>query len=503
MSDFAPRAPAVSGAPSASRTAARSVVVERVLDRRPCPNLAAYVAGGGFGGVEAARAVAPAVVIETIADAGLRGRGGAGFPTGVKWRTVLEYSSPEGPPPVVVNAAEGEPGSFKDRALLRANPYRVIEGALIACHALAASELVIATKETFATEIERLRSAIAEVVAAGWADGIDVRVEFGPSHYLFGEETALLDVLGGGEPFPRVTPPYRRGVDFMNEPGRDETPDLATNDPAGGTPPVLVNNVETFANVPGILANGAEWYRQLGTAESPGTVVCTVVGSTERHGVAEVPMGTPLTLAIDEIGGGPRQGHRLVGAISGVANAYLPVAAFDTPLSYEAMDEIGSGLGSAGFIVFDDADDLRDVAGQISRFLAVESCGQCEPCKRDGLAISATFDDPDDAAAAGERRERLATVADSARCSLARQHRDVITSMLDVIDPAAGPADVPDSDAGAGGRERALVLPIVDIVEGRATFDERQLEKNPDWSVGGADSGAWPAAAATQVRVTR
>jgi len=491
----------------ASPPGSGSVIVERVLSRTPCASLEDYCAGDGMRGLIAARAVSAEVVVAVLEDSGLRGRGGAGFPTGLKWRTVLEFASQEGPAPVVVNAAEGEPGTFKDRALIRGNPYRVLEGALIACRVTGASELVIAIKESFEIEIARLRHAAHEVSAGGWADGIDIRVEAGPSHYLFGEETALLNVLEGGQPFPRVTPPYRRGFDLDSDPDPDRSPALATNDPRTGTPPALVNNVETFANVPGIVAQGAAWFRECGTAESPGTVVCTITGSTNRHGVAEVAMGTRLTDAINEIGGGPRLGRTHVGAISGVANAFITADAFDTPLTYEHMSAIGSGLGSAGFIVFDDDDDLYGVAAQISRFLAVESCGQCEPCKRDGLAIADTFirDAGDngnvDGAVNGarvraERRDRLATVADGARCALARQHRDVISSMLDIIEiqstPSADRAEPAStgSDPDAG---QAVVLPIREMNAGRAEFDERQVHKQPDWSYNATDSGTWPA----------
>lgn len=455
-------------------------------------------------GLTAARAVSAEVIVAVLEESGLRGRGGAGFPTGVKWRTVLEFASPAGSTPVIVNAAEGEPGTFKDRALIRNNPYRILEGALIACRVTGASELVIAIKESFDIEITRLRQAAQEMTAAGWADGIDIRVEGGPSHYLFGEETALLNVLGGGQPFPRTTPPYRRGLETNSEPGPDESAALATNDPQTGATPALVNNVETFANVPGIIARGADWFRECGTTDSPGTVVCTITGSTERHGVGEVAMGTQLIDAIEAIGGGPRLGRRFVGSISGIANAFIPAEAFDTPLTYEHMKSIGSGLGSAGFIVFDDADELYGVAAQISRFLAVESCGQCEPCKRDGLAIADTFlhDEGDVESVRAERRERLATVADGARCALAGQHRDVISSMLDLIEidgerseDLSESADA-DSDAEVG---QAIVLPIIEMNEGRAEFDERQNRKQPDWSYDDTDSGTWPAQGSASV----
>ena len=156
---------------------------------------------------------------------------------------------------------------------------------------------------------------------------------------------------------------------------------------------MLANNVETLANVPGIVSQGADWFRTLGTSDSPGTVVCTVSGDTRRAGVAEFPMGTTIAEIVDEIGGGALDDRRIVAAISGVANAILPVELFDTPACYDALRSVGSGLGAAGFIVFDDRADLIAVAEGVSRFLAVESCGQCEPCKRDGLAVATALDD--------------------------------------------------------------------------------------------------------------
>ena len=190
-------------------------------------------------------------------------------------------------------------------------------------------------------------------------------------------------MIEGRQPFPRTAPPYREGL--TTDPVTDDGRIAATTSPGVGL--VLANNVETLANVPGIVINGADWFRTLGTGDSPGTVVCTVSGDTRRAGVAEFPMGTPIGEIIEEIGGGARDDRRIVAAISGVANAILPVELFDTPACYDAMRAAGSGLGAAGFIVFDDATDMVAVAEGVSRFLAVESCGQCEPCKRDGLAV--------------------------------------------------------------------------------------------------------------------
>ena len=404
-----------------------------------------------------------------------------------KWQTVAA-SVANGPPPiVVVNGAEGEPGSFKDRTLLRRNPYRVLEGALIAASAVHARHVVVALKRSFRSERRRIAYAIAEAADAGWLRDVDVRITIGPSEYLFGEETALLEVIEGRQPFPRTAPPYREGLTTTAD-------DQDSDNTSPGVGLVLANNVETLANVPGIVINGADWFRTLGTTASPGTVVCTVSGDTRRAGVAEFPMGTPVGEIIEEIGGGARDDRRIVAAISGVANAILPVELFDTPACYDAMRSAGSGLGAAGFIVFDDATDIIAVAEGVSRFLAVESCGQCEPCKRDGLAVAAALDDlrrsETDGDVTSSVRDWLGTITDGARCYLATQHQVVATSILDRYpESVAGHVDrsVPAAD-------RVLIAPIVDIEDGQVVLDTSQADKQPDWSYEAEDSGRWPAA---------
>ena len=370
------------------------VVVHRVLPIGQHRNLDDYVAAGGGAGRRVALDADAVELIDVVNKSGLRGRGGAGFPTGVKWSTVAALASESLPTTVVVNGAEGEPGTFKDRAILRANPYAVLEGAVIAARAVGAPTAVIALKATFTREIERVEQAIAEMEAAGWVDRGVLSVFRGPREYLYGEETALLESVAGRPPFPRIAPPWRRGVTEVVEDVEDTTSESGLAAPvlmAGETeaPPALVNNVETIANVPGIVANGADWFRSLGTSESPGTIVCTVSGSTKRAGVAEIPMGTPLRVAIETIGGGVDVGRRVTAVLMGVANAALTGDQLDTPLCYEAMRAAGSGLGSAGAIVFTDGDDLLAAAAGVSRFLAIESCGQCTPCKQDGLALAA------------------------------------------------------------------------------------------------------------------
>ena len=485
------------------------VETNRVLPAEPYDSLPSYIASGGGDGLSAARAVESATIIEELAASGLRGRGGAGFPTGVKWRTIKSFASPVLRTTVVVNAAEGEPGTFKDRSILRSNPYAVIEGALIAARVVDAGSIVIATKASFVDEVARLRAAIVETHAAGWHDDVEIQVVEGPSEYLYGEETALLEVIDDRPPFPRIAPPYRRGVvevvqdedDADSGSGLAATVQMAGTENESAAPPVLVNNVETMANVPAIIARSAAWFRTVGTAESPGTIVCTVTGAVQRPGVFEVPMGTPLRDLIDSAGG-TREGQEVRAVLVGVSSGVLTPAQLDTPLSYEAMAAIGSGLGSAGFIVIADDTDVVGVAAGVSRFLAIESCGQCTPCKQDGLEIARLFE----GAAQGEGtvddlvtiRERLATVADGARCSLASQQQAVIGSLLNAFEQQISARFAPD----VGSVEVHLIAELVDITEEGATVDVSFADKQPDWTYDEVDSGKTPVERFTDHRAT-
>jgi NADH:ubiquinone oxidoreductase subunit F (NADH-binding) len=452
-------------------------------------------------GLRAARAVDPAVVTDLVDAAGLRGRGGAGFPVARKWRTVVANRTSILPSTVVVNAAEGEPGSFKDRAILRADPFRVLEGALIAAHAVGADSVIVATKASFTRERERLQAAIDEIGRAGWTDTIPITLFSGPGEYLYGEETALLEAIDGRPPFPRIAPPYREGVDEVFEHDDDTTSGTGSAahvemaGPTDGTvaPPTLAGNTETFANLPGIVRNGADWFRELGTRDSPGTVVCTVSGATDHSGVAVVELGTPLRQVLDELGGGARAGRELVAVLSGVANPLLPASAFDTPVSYEGMRAAGSGLGAAGFIVFDDADDLVAVAAGVARFLAVESCGQCRHCKDDGLVLAGLLAGLTQSRAhaddLGEIRSRLELVAEGARCNLATQQQVVVGSVLEQFPELV----TAHANGHAPAADPAPIAALVDIVDGRATLDDAQRTKQPDWTHDEVDSGQWPA----------
>ena len=451
---------------------------ERLLAGNPVTSLQQWIEHGGGQGLDAARRMGSEALVATVDASGLRGRGGAGFPTATKWRTVLDYRTKDLATPVVVNGAEGEPGTFKDRTILRHNPYQVVEGALIAASAIGADWIIFGLKESFAKEVTSLRAAIEEIKAAGWADDIRIDVEEGPDAYLYGEETALLEVIDGREPFPRVAPPWRRGVDE----GADST-DVA---------PTLVNNVETVSNLPGIAARGPEWFREVGTDTSPGTIVCTISGAVQRDAVGEIPMGTTLRDAITIIAGGPRKERKIVAVLGGVSNAILTAEQLDVALTYEDMSAIGSGLGSCGFLVFDDETDFVAVAHGVSKFLAVESCGQCTPCKDDGKSIAAGLDrirrsdaEPDDLDVV---IEKLDTVVDGARCFLAQQHQTVVRSIISTFDGQFRA----HADGTTAPVDEFPIAEILDLQGEAVLINERQLRKQPDWTYNEIDSGASP-----------
>ncbi|MEO5842754.1 MAG: NADH-ubiquinone oxidoreductase-F iron-sulfur binding region domain-containing protein [Acidimicrobiales bacterium] len=472
-------------------------VISRVLDEQSCEDLAAYIAIGGGEALSAARRVEPANVVDALERSGLRGRGGAGFPTATKWSSVIANASPTEATPVVINGAEGEPSTFKDRAILRNNPFRVIEGALVACTVLGSKELIVCLKRSFRQEWQRVTAAVDAMRDAGWLEDIKVRFVAGPSAYLFGEETALLEVVDNRQPLPRVTPPWRRGVDDGDTDGAPADAVLATPEGSSAAP-VLVNNVETFANVALIVRNGPDWFREIGTAESPGSLVCTIVGDAARSGVAEFAMGTTLREAIEVIGGGALPERRIVAVLPGASGAVVAERLFDTPMTHEAFRRVGTSLGSAGFFCIDDSFDPLLAAYGAARFLAIESCGQCTPCKDDGLALTALLGSlidgtaPDDAVA--EIGSRLETVTNEARCNLALQQQVVVGSLIARCGDLSRKVEVPPIPTEVVDAARArFLVPLLDIVEGTAVFDEREAQRQPDWTFEAVDSGVYPA----------
>jgi len=447
----------------------------------PVSSLADYQARGGGAGLTRARELGPEQIIQEVTLARLRGRGGAGFPTGTKWRSVR--SAPGDTKYLAVNAAEGEPGTFKDRSLMRANPYQLLEGTAIAALAVGAREAFIAIKHTFGREIAALQGAMDEMRGAGMFD-CPVSLVLGPDEYLFGEEKALLEVIEGNAPLPRQLPPYEYGLFAtgvqMGWASHDAEPGTA---PTRSVNPTLVNNVETLSNVPHILANGAEWFRGFGTDLSPGIIVCTVVGDVVRPAVGEVELGVSLGDAIERIGGGIPAGRSIKAVFSGISNPVLVAADLATPLSYEAFGAIGNGLGAAGFIVYDDRTCIVELAHAYSRFLYVESCGQCPACKLGTEAITERLADVQDGRGTELDIEiigaRLRSVTDGNRCALPVEEQNVVSSLLTRF-----PEEFVDHLEGRGCQSaRRLVVPkLVDLADGVAVFDEHQLLKRPDWT---------------------
>ena len=452
-----------------------------LLDGDPVGSLDEYRTRGGGQAFAAAVQVGEDAVVGEITASGLRGRGGGGFPTGQKW-TGIRSAGP-GRRFAVGNAAEGEPGTFKDRALLRHDPYRVLEGLAIASFAIGAEAAYIATKARYEQEAERLATAIAEIQTAGLFGDLTITLVLGPDEYLFGEEKALLEVIEGNDPLPRLLPPYEHGLFATDiQTGWQSVDEPAARGAQGQPNPTLVNNVETLAHVPRILRDGAAWFRTMGTADSPGTTVATVVGDVVAPYVGEVELGTPLWDLIAEAGG-LQSGRSVQAVFSGVANAVITAEHLGAPVSYEGLAAAGSGLGSAGFVVYDDTACMVDVARELSRFLYVESCGQCRSCKFGSGEITRTLDLI--AAGGGTDRDievigaRLLSVTDQTRCYLAAEEQILISSIL-----RSFPEEFALHLEGRCSVEpRAIHVPkLVEVAGGVATYDERHAAKQPDWT---------------------
>jgi len=329
-----------------------------------------YVAVGGYEAL--ARAVtemSPVEVIEEIKASGLRGRGGAGYPTGLKWELV--HRQPGGIKYVICNADEGDPGAFMDRSVLEGDPHRVLEGMAIAGYAVGAQQGFIYVRGEYGLAIQRLQMAIRQaererllgnrIFETGFGFRIDLRI--GAGAFVCGEETALIASIEGKRGTPRQRPPYPPERGLWGK-------------------PTLINNVETFANVPSIILNGAQWFASIGTERSKGTKVFALAGSVKNTGLVEVPMGTPLRTILFEIGGGVPEGRRFKAAqTGGPSGGCIPEQYLDVPVDYESLAEIGSIMGSGGLIVIDDSSSMVDVARFFMEFCMDESCGKCVPCR--------------------------------------------------------------------------------------------------------------------------
>ena len=427
-----------------------------LLPDEPIGTIDDYLASGGGRGLQTALDLGAEATIALITSAGLRGRGGAGFPAGRKWKSVRDGGS--GPRFVVVNAAEGEPATCKDRVLIRRDPYRIIEGAAIAAFAVGAGTIYVATKRSYRREVDTLRDAAVAFTGTGLLQQLSITIVEGPDDYLYGEEKALLEVIEGRDPLPRLLPPYELGLFSSNSPIGWEAGSRPVAD-RGESNPTVVNNAETLAGAAHIMANGADWFRSMGTTASPGSLIASVVGDVVRPGVHEVEMGTPFSELLARCGG-PLAGRSFKAAFSGVSNPVLVSSAFDTPLTYEDFAAAGSGLGAAGFVVYDDSVNITDVALAMSRFLATESCGQCPPCKQGSLAITdhlaAICDGRADDRVLGTLESLLGSVTNANRCFLGTEEQIVVSSVL-----RSFPDDVARLLEGRDRTRRRIQVPLI------------------------------------------
>lgn len=439
-------------------------------DDTPVESLAAYVARGGGEAFDRARASDPDAIVEALRKAGLRGRGGAGFPTAVKWSTVR--ADPASVKFVCGNGAEGEPGTFKDRWLLRMNPYQVVEGLAIARHVIGAKAAYLCLKQSFEPEIRAVRRALDELTReSAMGDGIELVL--GPDEYLFGEEKALLSVVEGGLPLPRVFPPYIHGL-FGTAYGGPK-PEMHN--------PTVVNNVETLAHVPHIVRHGPEWFRECGTPDTPGTMLLTVSGDVTRPLVTELSAGLTLRELVMEVGGGPESGRRVKAVLPGLAGRVMTDEHLDLPLSRDALRAGGFELGSGGFLVYDDRRCMVHVAWLLSHFLHVESCAQCPPCKLGSERITDCLArllrgeghsrDLDEMVAA------VSWVANGRRCALPTSESLLVGSML-----RAFPDDFAAHLRGTCTlRHDGIVPKLTHYVPGEGfKCDEAYGRKQPDWT---------------------
>jgi NADH-quinone oxidoreductase subunit F len=332
--------------------------------------LGAYLGRGGY---EAARktilTMKPRQVLEEVKKANLRGRGGAGFPAGSKWAFVPQAD--ERPRYLCVNADEGEPGTFKDRAIMTQDPHLLLEGILLTCYAVGIHTAFIYIRAEYEAIAQRLEAAIEEARQNGFLGpdifssgfGLAVFVHRGAGAYICGEETALLESIEGKRGMPRLKPPFPASVGLFRS-------------------PTVINNVETIANVPLIFRYGADWFVARGLPRDGGTRIFGVSGAVRKPGLYELPVGTPLRKIIYEWAGGPAEGQSVKAVVPGGLSApFLTPEEIDVPMDYESLAHAKSMLGSAGVIVIGDRTPIIDVLRIVARFYAHESCGQCTPCR--------------------------------------------------------------------------------------------------------------------------
>ncbi len=328
-----------------------------------------YIAAGGYEALyHTLYELTPAEVVTEITQSGLRGRGGGGYPTGLKWATVAKM--PMGQKYVVCNADEGDPGAFMDRSVLESDPHRVLEGMAIAGYSIGANHGFIYVRAEYSLAIQRLHKAIqqakkygllgSQIFESGFDFKIDIRI--GAGAFVCGEETALIHSIEGGRGNPRPRPPYPAEAGLWGC-------------------PTLINNVETFANITPIIRNGAAWFRSIGTAGSSGTKVFALTGQVRNTGLVEVPMGTTLRQIVAEMGGGVVDGQVKAVQTGGPSGGCIPAEFLDTPVDYESLQALGTIMGSGGMIVMDKTTSMVEIAQFYMEFCREESCGKCVPCR--------------------------------------------------------------------------------------------------------------------------
>jgi NADH:ubiquinone oxidoreductase subunit F (NADH-binding) len=382
-----------------------------------------YIIHGGYMALtKALKEMNPEIVIGEVSDAGLRGRGGAGFPTGLKWRFTRQTEGEQ--KYMICNADEGDPGAFMNRLTAEGDPHKVLEGLIIAAYATGASEGYIFVRAEKPLMAEHLSRAIDDakkygllgenILGSGFS--LEVKPMLSAGAFVCGEETAMIAAIEGNRAMPRPRPPFpsTRGL---------------------WAKPTTINNVETLAHVPTILAEGAEEYNKIGTEKSKGTKVYCLAGKVERTGAAEVPIGMPLRTLIFDIGGGVQGGKEFKAVqIGGPSGGCLPESQLDLPIDYESLQEAGAIMGSGGMIIVDEDTCIVDLARYFLNFTTAESCGQCTPCRIGLKAMLEVMDrittgesKPDDL----DRLRRLAsTVADSSLCALGRTAPNPVLSTL-------------------------------------------------------------------------
>jgi len=329
-----------------------------------------YVAANGYQALhDVLRELTPKDVIDAIVKSGLRGRGGAGYPTGLKWATVAK--TPSRQKYVICNADEGDPGAFMDRSVLEGDPHAVLEGMAIAAYAVGASKGFIYIRAEYPLATRRLQIAIRQANQLGLLGGsifespfdFSVEIRIGAGAYVCGEETALMASVEGKRGTPRPRPPFPAESGLWGC-------------------PTLINNVETFANIPPICRYGADWFAGIGTEKSKGTKVFALAGKIKNTGLIEVPMGTTLRTIVEEMGGGAPEGNKIKAVqTGGPSGGCIPAEHFGTPVDYESLTKLGSIMGSGGMIVMDDSTSMVDMARFFMEFCVEESCGKCLPCR--------------------------------------------------------------------------------------------------------------------------